>query len=86
MGAEQAVELFHADDIKSADQPEEFRAQKVKQYEELYADNLALASQVTYIQDIIEPRETRLCLIRSLQLIQDKKVEPTPKRHGNIPL
>jgi len=86
MGAEQAVELFYADDIKSADQPEEFRAQKVKQYKELYADSLALASQVTYIQDIIEPRETRLCLIRSLQLIQDKKVEPTPKRHGNIPL
>jgi acetyl-CoA carboxylase carboxyltransferase component len=86
MGAEQAVELFYADDIKSADRPEEFRAQKIKQYEELYTDSLALASQVAYIQDIIEPRETRLCLIRSLQLIQDKKVEPTPKRHGNIPL
>jgi len=86
MGAEQAVELFYADDIKSADQPEEFRAQKVKQYKELYADSLALASQVTYIHDIVEPSEVRRCLIRSLQLIQDKKVEPTLKRHGNIPL
>jgi acetyl-CoA carboxylase carboxyltransferase component len=86
MGAEQAVDLFYGEDIKSADNPEEFKTQKIKQYRELYADSLALASQVTYIQDIIEPRETRRCLIRSLQLIQSKKVEPTLKRHGNIPL
>jgi acetyl-CoA carboxylase carboxyltransferase component len=86
MGAEQAVELFYADDIKKAEKPEAFRAQKVKEYNELYADSLALASQVTYVQDIIEPRETRRCLARSLQLIQDKKIEPYPKRHGNMPL
>jgi len=86
MGAEQAVELFYADDIKQAEKPEEFRAQKVKEYNELYADSLALASQVTYVQDIIEPRETRRCLTRSLQLIQDKKIEPYPKRHSNMPL
>jgi acetyl-CoA carboxylase carboxyltransferase component len=86
MGAEQAVELFYADEIKNADKPQEFRAQKVKEYNELYADSLALASQVTYIQDIIEPRETRRCLTRSLQLIKDKKLEPYPKRHGNMPL
>jgi acetyl-CoA carboxylase carboxyltransferase component len=86
MGAEQAVGLFYADDIKTADKPEEFRAQKIKQYGELYADTLALASQVTYVQDIIEPRETRRYLTRSLRLIQSKKVEPYPKRHGNIPL
>jgi acetyl-CoA carboxylase carboxyltransferase component len=86
MGAEQAVELFYADDIKNAEKPQEFRAQKVKEYNELYADSLALASQVTYVQDIIEPRETRRCLTRSLQLIKDKKIEPYPKRHGNMPL
>jgi len=86
MGAEQAVELFYADDIKQAEKPEAFRAQKVKEYNELYADTLALASQVTYVQDIIEPRETRRCLTRSLQLIQDKKIESYPKRHGNMPL
>jgi acetyl-CoA carboxylase carboxyltransferase component len=86
MGAEQAVELFYAEDIKNAEKPEEFRAQKVKEYNELYADSLALASQVTYVQDIIEPRETRRCLARSLQLIKDKKIEPDPKRHGNMPL
>ena len=86
MGAEQAVELFYADDIKQAENPQDFRAQKVKEYNELYADSLALASQVTYVQDIIEPRETRRCLTRSLQLIKDKRLEPYPKRHGNMPL
>jgi methylmalonyl-CoA decarboxylase subunit alpha len=86
MGAEQAVELLYADDIKAAQKPEEFRAQKIKQYRELYADSLALASQVSYVQDIIEPGETRRCLTQSLQFIRTKKVQLTPKRHGNIPL
>jgi len=86
MGAEQAVELFYDKDIKTADNPEEFRVEKTKEYHELYADTLALASQVTYIRDIIEPRETRRCLTRSLRLIRDKRIESYPKRHGNIPL
>jgi acetyl-CoA carboxylase carboxyltransferase component len=86
MGAEQAVGLFYTEDIKNAENPEEFRAQKVKEYRELYGNTLALASQVTYVQDVIEPAETRRCLIRSLQLIQSKKIGTTPKRHGNIPL
>lgn len=86
MGAQQAVELFYAKDIEVAENPEEFRAQKIKEYNELYTDSIALASEATYVQDIIEPRETRRCLVRSLQLIQSKKVEPYPKRHGNIPL
>jgi acetyl-CoA carboxylase carboxyltransferase component len=86
MGAEQAVELFYAEDIKAAANPEEFRARKIEEYRELYGDTLALASQTTYVQDIIEPRETRRCLTRSLRLIQSKKIGATPKRHGNIPL
>ena len=86
MGAEQAVELFYADDIKTADNPGKFKAQKIEQYQELYADTLALTSEVSYVQDVIEPRETRRCLVRSLKLIRSKKAEPILKRHGNIPL
>ena len=86
MGAEQAVQLLYAEDIKNADNPEEFRAQKIKQYGELYADSLALASEVSYVQDIIEPRDTRRCLTRSFRLIGTKHRVPTPKHHGNIPL
>jgi acetyl-CoA carboxylase carboxyltransferase component len=86
MGAEQAVELFYAEDTKTAVSPEEFKAEKIQKYRELYGDILALASQATYVQDIIEPRETRRHLTRSLRLIRGKKVEPYPKRHGNMPL
>ena len=86
MGAAQAVDLFYVEDIKKAANPEEFRAQKVKEYSELYADPIMLASQVTWVQDIIEPAETRRCLIRSLKLIGTKRTKPYPKRHGNIAL
>jgi acetyl-CoA carboxylase carboxyltransferase component len=86
MGAEQAVELLYAEDIKKAENPEEFRTRKIEQYGELYADTLALASEVSYVQDVIEPGETRRCLTRSLDLIRSKKIGTTPKRHGNIPL
>jgi len=86
MGAAQAVDLFYVEDIKKASDPEGFRAQKVKEYAELYADPLALASQVSWVQDIIEPADTRRCLIRSLKLIGTKRTKPYPKRHGNIPL
>jgi acetyl-CoA carboxylase carboxyltransferase component len=86
MGAEQAVDLLYAKDIEQAKNPDEARAQKIKEYRELYADTLTLASQVTYVRDIIEPRETRRCLIQSFRLIKNKRIEPYPKRHGNIPL
>ena len=86
MGAEQAVALFYAKDIKAAEKPEEFRANRIKEYSEQYADPLSLASEATYVQDIIEPAETRKCLIRSLRLIGTKKIETIPKRHGNMPL
>jgi acetyl-CoA carboxylase carboxyltransferase component len=86
MGARQAVELFYADEIKNAANPEEFREQKTKEYTELYADTMAFASQVTYIHDFIEPRDTRRTLVRSLRLTGGKDIKPYPKRHGNIPL
>jgi len=86
MGAAQAVDLLYADDIKKAGNPEEFKAQKIQEYRDLYADPISLASGVTWVQDIIEPRETRRCLTSSLEFLRTKKMAVTPKRHGNIPL
>ena len=86
MGAEQAVDLFYGKELMGVDEPEQFKAEKVAQYRELYADSLSLASQVTYVQDIIEPRETRRCLTRSLRLLRGKERRRRPGHHGNIPL
>ena len=86
MGAEQAVALFYDKDIKAADNPDAFRAAKISEYTRQYADSLALASDVTYVQDIIEPKETRRCLTRSLRLLENKRIPKLKKRHGNIPM
>jgi methylmalonyl-CoA decarboxylase subunit alpha len=86
MGAAQAVDLFYGNEIRKASNPEEFRDRKVQEYKDLYADPLALASEVTWVQDIIEPAETRRCLTRSLKLMEHKGVARNAKRHGNIPL
>jgi acetyl-CoA carboxylase carboxyltransferase component len=86
MGAEQAVALFYDKDIKASNNPEEFKAAKIKEYAKQYADSLSLASDVTYVQDIIEPQETRRYLSRSLRLLETKKIGRVHKRHGNIPM
>ena len=86
LGAEQAVELFHSDDIKGAKDSEKFRQQKIAEYRNQYADPLSVASKSTHIEDVIEPGDTRRCLIRTLQLLRKKKAVRHPKRHGNIPL
>jgi len=86
MGAPQAVNLFYSKEIANAPDPETFKAEKITEYSNHYADSLALASQVTYVQDIIEPRETRRCLTRSLRLLQNKERRRRPGHHGNMPL
>jgi len=86
MGAAQAVDLFYGDEIKKAQDPQEYRERKIQDYKDLYADPLALASDVTWVQDIIEPAETRRCLVRSLNLIENKGITRNARRHGNIPL
>ena len=86
MGAEQAVALFYDKDIKASKNPEKFRAAKIEEYTQQYADSLSLASDVTYVQDIIEPQETRRCITRSLRLLANKRLRRDRKHHGNIPL
>ncbi|MDP3878983.1 MAG: acyl-CoA carboxylase subunit beta [Dehalococcoidales bacterium] len=86
MGAEQTVDLFYADEIARSDKPEQLREQLVKEYTERYANPFFEASIRTHIKDVIEPRDTRWQIIKSLQLLRSKKVVRYPKRHGNIPL
>jgi acetyl-CoA carboxylase carboxyltransferase component len=86
-GAEQAVDLFFNEEIKKAENPAVERRNKIKEYQENYANPIAMASEVAYIEDIIEPMETRRVLIRSFQLLKGKNITPKyHKKHGNIPL
>lgn len=87
LGAEQSVELFYSNEIKSAPDPAKTKEEKVKEYREKYASPFTTASQDPFITDIIEPGETRRCLIKAFKLMQGKKkVNKYPKKHGNIPL
>ena len=86
MGAEQTVDLFYAKDIAKSEKPQELRERLVKEYTDRYANPFFEASLRTHIKDIIEPRDTRRQLIKSLKLLRGKKLVRLPKRHGNIPL
>lgn len=87
MGAKETVELFYSDEIKKAEKPDELRQKLVSAYQEKYGTPFICASTGRFnIEDIIEPRETRLRLIRALRLLRSKNVTRYPKKHGNIPL
>lgn len=87
MGAGQSVQLHYADEIATAKDPEELKDLKIKEYRELYTNVFNIASVSTRIEDIIDPRQTRRCLIKSLRFLQSKSVGKTyQKKHGNIPL
>jgi len=87
LGAEQSVELFFGKEIRASENPEELRKQKLQEYRERYSNPIHEISASWYIEDIIEPRETRRMLIKGLKLLMTKKkIVKYPKRHGNIPL
>lgn len=85
MGARGAAEIIFSKEIKNSDNPEKTLQEKVNYYEEEFATPFKAAKR-GYIDDIIVPSETRLRLIRSLEVLSTKRESNPPKKHGNIPL
>lgn len=85
MGAEGAAEVLYAREAKEQEDPKAFLAEKEKEYTDLFA-NPYQAAQLGYIDDVIEPRNTRFRVIRALQQLATKKQTVPDKKHGNIPL
>ena len=72
-------------DIEAAEDPAAARAQKTQQYREELANPFVAAAR-GYLDDVIQPAESRLRLIAALDSLREKR-QPTPSRkHGNIPL
>ncbi|MBN2297196.1 MAG: acyl-CoA carboxylase subunit beta [Deltaproteobacteria bacterium] len=87
MGARAAVELFFGETIRNSDQPEKVRSQLLQEYEKRYANPMHEAAYNPFINDVIEPRETRRVFIRTLDFLSTKKRPPRySKRHGNMPM
>jgi acetyl-CoA carboxylase carboxyltransferase component len=88
MGATGAVEVLEGKKAMAIEDPEEkskFVAEKEKEYNEKFA-NPYQAAKYGYIDDVIEPRNTRFRIIRALKTLATKKELLPPKKHSNIPL
>jgi acetyl-CoA carboxylase carboxyltransferase component len=85
MGPEGAVEIIYRRELKDATDPAALKKQLAAEYREKFASPYVAAAR-GYIDDIIEPRDTRPRLINALQVFQNKRDENPPKKHGNMPL
>lgn len=85
MGAEGAVNILFRKDIESAEDSEIKRKSLVDDYRQRF-NNPYFAAKAGYIDDIIEPKETRPKIIASLAALRDKYASAPPRKHGNIPV
>ena len=86
MGADGAAEVLYAKDIKEAgDKAAEVAAAKKDEYNKLFC-NPYNAARYGYIDDVIEPRNTRFRVIRALEQLRTKNVTNPAKKHDNLPL
>ena len=85
MGAAGAAEVLYAKEIKAAEDPKALQAEKEAEYNNLFA-NPYQAAKYGYIDDVIEPRNTRFRVIRALAQLESKRQGLPQKKHGNIPL
>jgi acetyl-CoA carboxylase carboxyltransferase component len=85
MGPDGAVNIIFRREIAAAEDPDSERATRVAGYREQFANPYIAASR-GYVDDIIEPQETRPRIIEALRMLQNKRDSNPPKKHGNIPL
>lgn len=85
MGASGAVEVLYAREAKEAADPKAFIAEKIQEYTDAFA-NPYNAAKYGYIDDVIEPRNTRFRVIKALESLETKRVTNPAKKHSNIPL
>jgi propionyl-CoA carboxylase beta chain len=85
MGPDGAVNIIFRKELAQAEDPVERKSELVSEYREKFANPYVAASR-GYIDDVIEPRETRPRLINALEMLANKRDTNPPKKHGCIPL
>lgn len=85
MGPQGAANIIFAKEIENSNNPEQTRVDKIEEYREKFANPYVAASQ-GMVDDVIDPRETRIKLIQALDMLKTKKETRPKKKHGNIPL
>jgi len=85
MGAKGASEIIFKKEINAADKPEEVLLEKENEYKAKFA-NPYRAAERGFIDEVIEPAETRKKLIKTFKMLENKKASLPAKKHGNLPL
>jgi acetyl-CoA carboxylase carboxyltransferase component len=85
MGAEGAVKIIHRAELAESDDSSGRHAELVDEYREKFGDPY-VAARHGWLDDVIEPSQTRRCLVRALRPLLSKRELLIPKKHGNIPL
>ena len=85
MGPKGAVEVLFRRELAAAEDPEAAAEERIEEYREAFAHPYVAAAR-GYVDDVIDPRETRPRLISALDMLQNKRDSNPPRKHGNIPL
>jgi len=85
MGPEGAVNILYKREMDAAKDPAALKEEKTREYREKFA-NPYIAAERGYVDEVIEPRDTRRRLIQSLDVLHTKRDTNPPRKHGNIPL
>jgi propionyl-CoA carboxylase beta chain len=85
MGAEGAVNILFRNKIQAAEDPAAERARLVMEYREQF-NTPYYAARAGYVDDVIEPKETRPKIVASLAALRDKFSSGPARKHGNIPV
>ncbi|HEX6595632.1 MAG TPA: acyl-CoA carboxylase subunit beta [Acidimicrobiales bacterium] len=85
MGPHGAVEILYKREIEQAGDQDARRAELVKKYAEQYA-NPYVAAERGYVDDVIDPADTRPLLIKGLAMLRSKREDVPRRKHGNVPL
>ncbi|MCD6567846.1 MAG: methylmalonyl-CoA carboxyltransferase [Dehalococcoidia bacterium] len=85
MGPEGAVNIIFREEIAKASNPETKKKQLIQKYREEFASPYPSAAR-GYLDDVIDPRETRHKIIKALEMLREKDVASPAKKHSNIPL
>jgi acetyl-CoA carboxylase carboxyltransferase component len=85
MGPDGAVSIIRRRELAEADDPDTLKAELTEEYRAQFANPYVAAGR-GYVDDVIEPSQTRPRLINALEVLQNKRDSNPPKKHGNIPL
>ncbi|MFQ6029985.1 MAG: acyl-CoA carboxylase subunit beta, partial [Dehalococcoidia bacterium] len=85
MGPDGAVNIIYREQIAQAEDQEQTRQQLTQDYQDKFT-NPYIAASVGFLDDVIDPAETRVSIINALQMLQTKRDSLPAKKHGNIPL